>query len=71
MNEINFWNKLTDEEKKIAIEAVNSFQAEKLKRERVNALKNKIFNNIETLYSLMGAGEWDDFTEDLRNNFPM
>lgn len=71
MNEINFWNGLTDEEKKIAMEAVADFQAEKLKRERINALKDEVFNGIETLYNLMGASEWDDFTEDLTNNFPM
>ena len=42
MNEINFWNGLTDEEKKIAMEAVADFQAEKLKRERIDALKDEV-----------------------------
>lgn len=71
MNEINFWNGLTDEEKKIAMEAVANFQADKLKKERINALKDEVFNNIDTLYGLMDRYEWDDFTEDLKNNFPM
>ena len=71
MNEINFWNGLTDEEKKIAMEAVADFQAEKLKRERIDALKDEVFNGIETLYNLVDGCDWDDFVEDLRNNFSL
>jgi len=73
MNEINFWNGLTDEEKKIAMEAVADFQAAELKRKRIriNTLKDEVFSNIRTLYSLMDEYEWDDFTEDLKNNLPM
>lgn len=69
MNEINFWNGLTDEEKKIAMEAVADFQAGKLKREKINTLKDEIFNDLETLYNLMGCCEWNDFAEDLRSNY--
>lgn len=71
MNEINFWNGLTDEEKKIAMEAVADFQAKKLREERIKTLKEAVFNDVETLYNLMGAVEWNDFTEDLINEFPI
>lgn len=71
MNEINFWNGLTDEEKKIAMEAVADFQETKLRKEKIDALKEEIFNDIGTLYNLMGAVEWNDFTEDLINEFPI
>lgn len=71
MNEINFWNGLNDEEKKIAIEAVTAFQERKQRKERIEALKEEVFNNVGTLYNLMDCCEWDDFTEDLTNNFPM
>ena len=46
MNEINFWNGLTDEEKKIAMEAVAVFQEAKLRKEKIDALKEEIFNNV-------------------------
>ena len=71
MHEITFWDKLTEEEKKIAIEAVNNFQEQKLRKERIDALKEKVFNNVETLYDLMTYDEWDDFVEDLKNKFLM
>lgn len=71
MNEINFWNGLTDEEKKIAMEAVAVFQEAKLRKEKIDALKEEIFNNVGTLYNLTNRYEWDDFTEDLINTYPI
>lgn len=71
MNEINFWNGLTDEEKEVAIKAVANFQEEKLRKEKIDALKEEIFNNVGTLYNLTNCDEWDDFTEDLINTYPI
>ena len=71
MNEINFWNGLTDEEKKIAMEAVADFQETKLRKEKIDALKEEIFNNVGTIYSLTTRDEWDAFTEDLINTYPI
>lgn len=71
MNEMNFWNGLTDEEKKVAIEAVTAFQEEKQRKERIEALKEEVFNNVGTLYNLMDCDEWDDFARDLTHDFPM
>lgn len=71
MNEINFWNGLTDEEKIIAMGAVADFQEKKQRKEKLDALEEEVFNNVGTLYNLMTGDEWDDFTENLINTYPI
>lgn len=74
MNDPNFWNELTDEEKLIAMEAVANSQAvraEALKREKIETLKDKVYDDLRTLDDLMDVSEFCDFFVDLSDNFCM
>ena len=67
----NFWRGLTDEEKKIGINAIADFTEKKLRKEKLDALEDEALNTIGTLYNLMTGDEWDDFTENLINTYPI